>query len=222
MHAAYFTHAVSTETVDTTTHDYLIPTGNAAGKLLILIITHDGQLTAVENLTGFTYFGQYDIGAGAGGGDIEVWYKITDGTEAAGTFTTSVGEKTVTHSLLVHDSETSILFQLANNGQNGVSTADPPNLAPSWGLKRTLWIVFIGGDIGDSSLWTVPSGYTLVDTSKTGTSVGDVATYLIYKSSYASSENPSTIILDTSMQYQSLTIGIHPERLLKVLIKRNP
>lgn len=222
MPSAYFTHAVSTETSDTTTHDYLIPSGNAAGKLLILIITHDGQLVSVGGLSGFTFFDQYDIGAGAGGADIEIWYKITDGTETNSTYTTTGSEKTVTHSLLVSDSDIDILFEVASHTENSVSSANPPNLAPSWGLKRNLWIVFIGGDVGDSSLWSTPDGYTLVDSSKTGTSPGDVATKLMYKGSYAVSEDPASITLDTTMNYRALTIGIHPNRILKVLVKRNP
>lgn len=222
MHSALFTHAVSTETADTTTHDYVIPSGISAGKLLILILTHDGQIASTTGLdsAGFTLFGQYDIGASAGGADIEVWYKITNGSETNSTYGTTVAEKTVTHTLLISNYEPHTLFQLSDFRENGVSSANPPNLSPTWGLRRTLWFVFIGGDIGNSSTWSIPTGYALIDTSKTGTASGDVATYLIYKRDRIASNDPPTVTLDQSMLYCALTIGIQPEHL--AMIKKNP
>lgn len=202
------THAVASNTADTTTHNWTLPSGNAAGKLLILILALDGNPT-VSGLTGFMQlFREADAAL-----TLEVWYKFTDGGEASGTFTTSASEKSIVHALIMTDAHASLPPEAASLNSGVSATGDPPALNPAgWGAEDTRWFAFVmTSDATDESVaWDDIASYTAINNTDSGGTSSDVQTKLWYRDNNTASEDPGTFNFDGTPAYLACTIGVAP------------
>lgn len=209
------THAVARQTSNTTTHAWTLPSGNAAGKLLVLILSYDGTPT-VSGLTGQGFSQIGSTLAGSGAGSAQVWAKFTDGSEVSGTWTSSAGEQSVTHALLFSGAHASTPPEIASASDTASGDIDPPALNPSgWDIEDTQWVVLgqtSSNAENDSANWVGPSGWTLIDNddSASGDDSG-VQTRLSYKDEATDSMNPPTIAKESlGSDWGAITIAIRP------------
>ena len=79
-------------TSNTTTHNFTIPDYTVAGDLLILFCAVDATETISNMQSG--WINLFTTAAGAGGTG-HVWYRIADGTETDGSYTTGTNEVSV-------------------------------------------------------------------------------------------------------------------------------
>lgn len=205
-----FTSAVSKEATATTTHDWTLPSGNASGKLLLLFIAFDAQLAVITPPAGFTEFGTFDVGS-TGGATGRAYYKITDGTEASGTWSTDSAEESVTISVLVSGWHGTTPPE-SDHSAGSSAAPDPPSFNPAgWDAEDTLWLASACTSAGeDTGTWTLPSGYTLVEKDHSTTTTSGVQLAVAYKNSNAASENPGTFGIAASNNWHCLTVAIRP------------
>lgn len=207
-----FTSAISTETSDTSTHDWTLPSGNSSGKLLVLIFFCDAQLVSVTTPSGFTLHPvSLDVGS-TGGAQGRIFYKTTDGSETSGTITTSGNEKSVTVSLLITGARTTEFADARIGGTD--QNPNPPSLSADNGADTILWIAVAGTSATseNANSWTLPTGYTAVQRGNSGTAdATDVQLAVAYKNATAGSENPGTFTIVASNQWMALTLAFEPE-----------
>lgn len=194
---------------NTTTHNWTLPSGAAAGKLLVVIVCVDGTPTIDFSASGLTSFGSQADGTNA---TVECFYRFLVGGEASGTFTTSASEQSSVHAFIFTDAHASTLPEVAFSTGSDTSW-DAPSLNPSnWGTEDTQWIALVCTSDGTNESVSVsdPAGFTFIDAhDTTGTSAG-VQVRLSYIDENAASKDPASASLDSGASYVALTLGIRP------------
>lgn len=110
-----------------TSHTVPLPSGVTADELLLVFFrTNNNTVTTLT--TGWTRLFQF-----ADGGSTEAWYQIADGSETSLVIATGSGR------LTANSYRISGASQIEGNIANSLTT-QPPSLAPTWGLKESLWI----------------------------------------------------------------------------------
>lgn len=208
-----FTSAISTQSSDTTTHNWTLPSGNAAGKLLVLFIMVDGITVTINTPTGFTRHSTatFDTGGGGGASQGALFYKITTGSESSSSITTTGSEKSVTISVLVTGSDNAEP-QFATIGFSTSSTPNPPNLTVSGGSDTILWMCgAVTSAAENATTWSIPSSYTVVQRGNSNTvDSTDVQFALCYREVTAASENPGTFTIGASNAHTAFTLAFVP------------
>ena len=187
----------ATSTVITT------PSGLASGDMWLVFISIDNN-TVITWPSGWT-----SIIAAAATTDVrlEVRYKIADGTEGANVTVTHTSKKTAWESLRItgHNSTAPEAAVMNDNGDD----ADPPNLAPSWGAKDTLWFALFSHAEWLSGI-TYPTNYTN-GTKRSGTSGSQLAGLAHARRELNSaSENPGTFTPNEVWGSLAATLAIEP------------
>lgn len=193
---------------DSTSHVIDLPASVNTNDLLVMLVQCTGSSVSVDP-TGFTSLAAFsDVG--------EIFYKYADGTEGGTTveFTTDTSNEhaVITFAIGGHNGSGS----LENATATGAISSSPnfPELTPSWGEAETLWIASIGFQhVGAAPTITGPSGYTLSETTADTGSSAVASNHLIYavgKLSVASSEDPPTCSLSSSVTWRAITLGVRP------------
>lgn len=205
------TTSESIEDTDTTTHNFVIPTGAAIGDLMVLKSSVDGTATISAMQSGWTKL--FEVSAGAGGTG-HAWWKKHDGSESNGTYTTSVAQKSVNLVSLVKANNwhgTTAPESADDGGYSSTTTPDPPNLAPSWGLEDNLYIAMFAHDArGTTSVY--PTNYDDNQTSvETAAGGGGCMLGFATRELGATSDNPGTFTVSFSESGVAATICIRPK-----------
>ena len=201
----------ATDTLATagTSHEITLPTGYAAGDLLVMFIRRSvWTLTTITSFTGWTE--KYTGGLG-----LTVWAKVAVGDEGAtATFTTSANcaHAVVTYAVKDHFGDlTAIEASTGTTGSTSQPNAD--SLTTSWGAEPTLWISAHGHySFVTSAVSSYPSGYTLGQSTVeilSGSEYYSMTTAA--KLSQSTSENPGELTMDSApASWRAATIGIRP------------
>lgn len=163
----------TTFTTDTTNHQVNMPATVAAGDLLLLIITTDGNATVTKPV-GWKELWNTTTGTAfrAGG-----YAKVAVGNEGSTTvnFITSATEQAAAQVYRIQnwygtvDGLATGNYVISTEPAPGGTTANPPSLSPSWGAADTLWIpvvhtsssrTIVSGSSGYSNLINTRSGET--------------------------------------------------------------
>jgi hypothetical protein len=192
---------------NTTTHNCNLPSGIAAGHRVIACVTQDGGTNPMTWPSGWT-----QINAGVGPGTavrVEARYRECDGTEGATITITGDSESWCSRTWRITGHSAAAPEAAAATGTSG--TADPPNLAPSWGSKETLWIVYFGIDnISTAPVTTFPTDFNDNQHEATsGGSGGWCAHGSATRVFTAASLNPDAFAND-SEDWRALTIAVEP------------
>jgi len=189
----------------TTSHDISLPSGIAAGHLLLVFFATDGDNT-VTDWDGFTQL--YSFSRSTNDVSLHVAYKIATGSEGATiTITTSVSEPSghATYRITGHDSGNP---PEVSSGANGYGlTADPDSLDPSWAQNDTLWVAVCGVD--RQLVTGYPTNYNLNQLTEGG-GVGGASIGVAGRNLNADSEDPSTFSIYTYDGWIACTVGVCP------------
>jgi hypothetical protein len=196
----------SEESVDTTTHDVLVPASISAGDLLLLFVSIDAP-QAAPTISGWTNI-LYDNGAHGVG----VWYKFAAGGETAFTYTTSGSQQSANRTWRVTGAHASQAPEIGP-GQDGFrNTWGCDILTPSWGVDDTLWVAYVGFD-GGAGVSAYPTSFTdnqFTDTSTGGSAETRSGLALCSYNLNASSHDPVGGTLTASVNVIGMTLGVRP------------
>jgi hypothetical protein len=210
-------YAVVLNTINTTTHNWTMPSGGGSKRSLLVIVCIDG--TPTVTFDGFAKIAEH---ANAGH-TLQVWHKFTDGSETSGTFTTNVAERSVVYSLLYYRADPFLRPEIEFFSEASGS-GDPPSISPSWGhhLTQFVVVVCVSDSIDESVSWTDIANYTTLDNQDTGGSTGDIQSKIWYRDLTTNSEDPGAMDFDqgSGVAYIAATIAVRiaPK---KALIKRS-
>lgn len=183
-------------------HTVNLPAGINAGDLLLVFFCSDGN-PVITFPGGWTQLFQT-----ISGGLVAFccWYRIADGGEGATiTVNTSLNQKTAHTSYRI--TGYSAVPEVGVSATGVSANPDPPNLAPSWGAKDTLWFASCGYDDGAKTVNAYPANYLNGrndrSNSVTGCGVGTAERDL-----NASPENPGTFTLSGADEWVANTVAI--------------
>ncbi|HLK89847.1 MAG TPA: carboxypeptidase-like regulatory domain-containing protein, partial [Polyangia bacterium] len=202
-----------------TSDTIVLPTGIAAGDLLLIFFTNDGsgtvtaptgwtQLwsTATTSSTPIRFSGYAKIGVAADSG-------------ASITFTTSASVAAVAQVYRISQPTWSgISTQFADGVSSatpvtGSSTSlDPPALTPAWGAAGDLWIACVGHDLAISQTGGAPTSYTgnTRTTSNSNPTSNSVTMLSAVRVNNVATENPGPFTIATADDWVAQTVAIKP------------
>lgn len=194
----------------TATHNVNLPAGITAGDLLVIVATAANTITAGP--AGFTEIFNTTISGSVGMLTLAAWYKVATGSEGATTsFTTASSVNSASSSYRITG------WQGTPEGATADGTSangDPPNLTPTWGNNRTLWIAGLSLRSGTTAtISSAPTNYTdLIQTNSTGgTAANQVRGASCRREKLGASEDPDPFILSVGTQnWVAGTIAIRP------------
>lgn len=213
MAFATFTAAKSGNN-NVSTHNWTLPTGNASGKLLVLICslgTGNDQFNTPSGFTQLSGSVLQTIG-GNGGATLQVFYKFTTGSESNGTITTSGNCSSEILSLLFTGAHASFApaYALATNTD---THPNAPSLNPAnWDVEDTVWVTFHYTSTGSETpgTWSDPTNYTNIDSGSVGTGTAAIEFRAAYRNNAVASEDPAQITIGASNLWGALTLAIAP------------
>lgn len=153
----------------------------------------------------------------AGGGSVgetSVFYKIADGSEdgTTPTWITSVGTSGAWQVVKVTGWHGTTPPEVGTPSSGDASSANPPNLAPSFASEDILWIVVAGHSAASAAAFTAaPTNYT--GFANNGASSGGAACSIASAARQlnAASEDPGTFTAGGSNRWwASVTIAVRP------------
>lgn len=170
-----------------TSHTVALPSGIQSGELLVVFFNTGGTNVDHTTPTDWTLLSSY-----AANGRNSIFWRIADGTEGTTLSVTTSGSRIATHAAY-RISGVYAAGPIEGEWQAATS-ADPPNLTPSWGAKNTLWITFASSRRTDNT-FSAPSGYGAQVDSESNSSSGstsDVRFAAATQELNASSDDPAT------------------------------
>lgn len=196
------------ETANTTAHTITYPTGTSSGDLFLAFVALDGNPTLSAWPSGWSQLKRL---TGTTLQVVEVWGKVSDGTETGSfDYTSSASEKSHNHMIRLTTWFGSISGVEVSTGASATSTTpDADNLAPSWGSADTKWVIFYGQN-DPNTVGSNPAGYTDIGSSSLG-GTGSVNSRLAHRDNAASSENAAAWgATGASDDWNALTVGVRP------------
>lgn len=204
----YLSATTTTFSSGATDHNVSMPATVASGDLLILQFegvsdashTTPSGWTSLSNVAG-SFFSMRQ----------SVYYKVAAGTEGGTTVNvvSSVSEKAVaiTHRIESGSYQSTPEAAAVNDANSPSTTPNPPNLTPSWGSAKTLWIAIFGSFT--SGVSATVSVYPYSD-GQTHAAVTDMHGASCWSKTEASSLNPGTFTQSVSGRWVAGTIAIRP------------
>lgn len=178
--------SVAVGTASTSSITVSLPTGIQAGDLLLCAVAINYTYPTLTFPAGWTKV-VADFNYSDAGGVIA--YRICDGSEGSSiTVSAGTGQPRAWQTYLIRGRTGNP--EAAISSQALAQTSNPPNLAPSWGVKDCLWLVFYFESVS-YSVTTPPTGYGNETNSAYGGN--NVAVYSWYKTATASSDDPAAL-----------------------------
>ena len=215
--AAYADIASVTETTfttDVTDHPISLPETVAAGDLLLIIFTNDGNATVTKPVGWRTLWDESTGSALRASG----YAKVAIGDEGSTTvnFITSSAEQAAAQVYRIQNWYGTLDGIAVGNAvvsteaAPGGTTANPPSVSPNWGVADTLWIPVVHTSTG-RTIVSGASGYSNLITTRSGenTSAGQVGSMRL--SANTATEDPGIFTFSsTGVTSVSQTIAIAP------------
>lgn len=201
------------QTANSTTHTINLPTGIAAGNLLLVFFSNDGLATAsvTTPASGWTELGtQLMLSDSA---RLTVFYRVADGAEGSTiTITTSATEQSTHVSYRITGQHASTVPEFASfTPGSSTSNPDPPSLNPSgWDVEDTLWIAVAAWDNNlDRDGTGYPTNYSSNQIWVDG-GTGNAPIMVATRNNAAASEDPGTFTISGNEQWGAATIAVRP------------
>lgn len=196
-----------------TSYSITLPSGIAVGNLLLMFFSKSNVTDDLTN-TGWTRIAT----TGADSEFKGVFARIADGSEgstASFSATTTCLAAAVTYCITGAKNgltSSEIAVSSAVNSGGNFTTADPPNLTPSWDSAENLWfsVAFIndaatGALVSYSTNYSLGQAFNVNGTNNAGQVVAVCARLLT-----ATSENPGVITWTTARRSDAYTVAIRP------------
>lgn len=204
--------ASSQQDTDTTTHTVTMPSGVAAGNLLVAAVAFDAR----PSVSGGTMFDNWvQLVNTAHSGDLcalRVYYKTADGTEGASqTLTTGTAECSSHHVWRITGQASTVPEAAIFQGTTGTSL-DPPSLNPTgWDVDDTLWLALSSSDDGAITVTGFPTSYTGTGQVNADSSADGVTLGYARRDNATASEDPSAFTVSATTAFCTATIAIRPQ-----------
>lgn len=188
-----------------TAHLVAMPATVNSGDVLVCLFGNDGTATVSTP-------GGWSAGFSQDGGGLlrgSLFFKVADGSEGGTTvdFVTSASERAA--ALVYRVSGASGLVENGTAVSTGTTASpDPPSLAPSWGAKDTLWLVFLTMNSGFTL--TLPTNYTNSQTVDSGLGPAGCQITSGERELNTASEDPGAFPGGDAGPFVINTIGIEP------------
>jgi hypothetical protein len=177
-----------------TTNTANLPAGIVAGDLILLFGRYN--VVTLTFPSGWTQlFEGIEPNNTIKGG---CFFKIATGGETTVSITASASTAIQTIAYRI-SGQVGVPEAVTTNG-SGNTSSDPPNLAPSWGTKKTLWIAHTAHQL--NAVTASPSGYTNQIVAANNTCV------TIQRNLEAASENPGPWTLSGSQGWRASTVAV--------------
>jgi hypothetical protein len=200
------------ETADSTSHTIDLPATIAAGQVLLITISSDGNPTITwDNSSAGTWTTVTSVDATAC--RLYAFHKTADGTEdgATLTFTTSASERLNSSVFLISGASGNIEVQ---SGFDATGTDWPADhittLTPTWGVKKTLWFSVAAHDVSGATIFGEPPNYLNTGNVANGATSADAPLLWAYRKADVDSEQPAGFTLSTTRPWAALTIAVEP------------
>lgn len=191
--------------------DVYFDDGMSAGDIIFAIVSVCNAGTWTTIPTGWTKLAEQ---AGGGSvGETSVFYKIANGSEDGTTLTwvTSVATSATWQVFRVKNWHGTTPPEVTTTSGDS-SSANPPNLTPSWGAADTLWLAIAGHAAASIAAFTAaPTNYLGFDSNGASSGGAAVSIAVCYRQLNAASEDPGTFTAGGSNRWwTALTIAIRP------------
>ncbi len=206
--------ATSSTSTAGTNHVVVLPSGIAAGDL-ILILMDIGSTAASLNAHG-SYTELLDENQANG---LKILYRQATGGETNPTFVSSASTRDATITLRISGAEDPATQppQIGTTATATNSSPNPPSLTPTGGAKDYLWIAMMGspGEQADDGTYlvSVPAPYAGNSLQKTcgvaGTNLGGLIA-AAWRTANAASEDPGVFGVSENAAWRAQTIAVHP------------
>ena len=150
----------TTSTTSTTSHVVSLPTGYAAGDLLlIMFVVHSSTATTPS---GWTLVDTNGVNSNSD--NAYIFAKLATGSEGSSvTITTSASNLASGISVAITGARSSLtgMIEFAKLATTSTSlTPNPPSLTPTWGSARNIWIAVAFSQDGNYTFSSYPTNYT--------------------------------------------------------------
>ena len=196
-----------------TSHVVTLPTGIAAGDLILILLDKGSTAATFNALAGWTEVVDENLANG-----ITVWVRKADGTEGATvTFTSSASTRSAHTSYRISGAADPAvrLPELSTVATGSSTTPNATTCTPTGGAKDYLWITFFGrgGEEADDDTWVTgtPTNYgTLLQKAcgVAGTNLGGMISSA-ERTNNAASEDAGAFTCATGA-WRAYTIAVHP------------
>jgi hypothetical protein len=200
-------------------HSVNLPASIAAGDLLVI-----GIAAARRNASNVRVDGTFSTPSGwtelfqatnpSNNDDVRlaVYSRVASGSEgAAVSVATANNTRTASLSLRITGAEGSIAS--AHAAANGQTSSNAPNLAPSWGAAKTLWLFFdaSSGHGSPSSGAAGPSGFgNIVASATTLANANGCAIRAAWKEDEVAALDPAAFALGVTADWVAATAAVRP------------
>lgn len=201
-------------------HSVNLPAGIAAGDLLVIGIAAarrnasnvrvDGTFTAPG---GWTELFQETNPSNNDDVRLGIYYRIASGAEG-GTVSVPTANNTRTASVSLRITGAEGSASSAHAAANSQTSSNAPNLAPSWGAAKTLWLFFdaFSPHGTPSSGSAGPAGFgTTVASATTLTNASGCAIRAAWKQDEVAALDPGSFALGVSADWVAATVAVRPE-----------
>ena len=187
-------------------HTVNLPAGIIVDDLLLIVFSSDGN-EAIGWPGGWVELFEERQAACT----LAVGYRIADGSEGATIVVTTGNNRMTSHTSYRISGYSGVPEAGASTNGNNVNP-DPPNLAPSWGARNTLWFAVVGYDDGRWVINNYPANYTdgRLDRSN---DVEGVGTGSARRELNIVAEDPGVYTLQVAGVWIANTIAIAPAEL---------
>jgi len=189
-----------------------MPAAVNSGDLLIALVEVRNAGTWTKP-SGWNDIATLSQAGGGSVGKLNGFYKIADGTEDGGTatWTTSTGTSAAWQVIRVTSWHGTTPPEAATASGDATS-ANPPNLAPSFASEDILWIVAAGHAAASAAAFTAaPTNYTNFANNGASSGGSAVSVASAYRELNAASEDPGTFTAGGSNRWwAAATIAVRP------------
>lgn len=181
-----------------------LPTGHAAGDLLIIGLSLDGSRT-VSAPSGWELLANP---TNSSANRFPIWYKVRGSSESNPTLTWLTTGELGTWFAIAITAETYMGTPEIATVYGNNTNPNAPSLTPSWGSAETLWFAFHGWDYNRTST-TNPTNYTLL-TYQAGSGTGSAGHRTHYRNNTTATEDPGSITISETDTWYAHTLAVQP------------
>lgn len=193
-----------------TNHVVTLPTGIAAGSLILILMNIGSTAATLNAHADYTELLDENLAAG-----LKILYRWAAGGETNPTLVTSASTRSAEVTYRIEGAENPAT-QPPQIGTTSATT-DPPSVTPTGGPKDFLYIAMIGssGEQADDGTYCTafPTNYTESQQEKTcgvaGTNLGGLIAAAGRRTTATSSDNPSAFTVSEAAS-RTNTIAVHP------------
>ncbi len=196
--------SVTTNTSETTSHVFNMPSGIQSNDLLLIIVSVSSDATISSVTSGWTLAGQTLAGFAVRG---LIYTKIATGGESF-SFTTNFAEQSASVCYRIQNATTVQLSSFVTNAVLSTTTYDPSSLTITGGPRDALWFAALS-TLGDTSVTTWPTDYNNQLSASGINTTNGASVFVGSRFLNTSTQDPSSFTLGTGRPGVCVTIGAY-------------